>query len=209
MNYIKRMEERYKNIATQKLIDLELQDIEKEISSMEVDLIPKLQELKLLFYNRAYLTSQRKLLVASANPISFDGEFTRTADTNLRNFLRKMFKEIKLYESLFRRDALNIIKTLRKSPKPGPKLLKDASDLFYFNQLKGFNISFAVKDLVEALEKHGHRGKNGCPAAFISFSLKDFAKKNVINKKKLLSILQNVKSKNAPPEINELIKFCK
>ena len=96
MNYIKRMEERYKNIATQKLIDLELQDIEKEISNMEVDLIPKLQELKLLFYNRAYLTSQRRLLVASANPISFDGEFTRTADTNLRNFLRKMFKEIKV-----------------------------------------------------------------------------------------------------------------
>ena len=112
-----------------------------------------------------------------------------------------------MHKGQFRARAIAHIDALRDASSN--EKIRKAADLFSYNQLvNGFDISFAVKDLFNALVKHSHIEED-CPGASLNYILKDFIRKREENYYKILDLALNVDLIRCPPEAKELIESCK
>ncbi|MHA1299012.1 MAG: hypothetical protein ACTSO9_06155, partial [Candidatus Helarchaeota archaeon] len=85
----------------------------------------------------------------------------------------------------------------------------DIAFFFENNQaVYGFDISYMLKYLVNALINHTHVKKD-CAGSTLLYALNNCAEKNERNNAKILNLLLSAKTKIYKPEVKELIKDCK
>lgn len=138
-----------------------------------------------------------------------DITLTRLNDSDAQKLIQKYLQRIKDYEDLFREKAKTHIQTLREGDRSGE--FAYSADFFYYNQMcKGMDISFAIKDMVEALLKHKHSEEEYCAVGSnLYLALADYVKKSKKNKQEVLELLQGVDLKKSPPEVEDIFKRCK
>nr|MDO8082047.1 hypothetical protein [Candidatus Freyarchaeota archaeon] len=108
----------------------------------------------------------------------------------------------------FRDDAQAHLQALEKLTNQ--QKIERAAGFFSYHQLiHKEDISFAVPTLTKALEKHRHTDPKCDVGRSLFWVLREFAEKDKTHKKQLLHLLKAVDPNNKPPEVQELIQYCK
>lgn len=134
---------------------------------------------------------------------------TRLSQKNGEEEVKKVIQDVRMQNAQLR--AEGVAKALRLDENPGDKEFKDVADFFRYNQLvKGFDISYVIKYLVNVLVNHTHLNKN-CVGNILYYILLDHAEKKEKNNEKILNLLLSDKltTTTYKPEAVELIKNCK
>jgi len=132
---------------------------------------------------------------------------TRLTEKEAKREVKKIIREVRMRFGLLR--AKGVSKSKLLGTKLSNKELFDIAFFFENNQaVYGFDISYMLKYLVNALINHTHVKKD-CAGSTLLYALNNCAEKNERNNAKILNLLLNAKTKIDKPEVKELIKDCK
>ncbi len=133
---------------------------------------------------------------------------TRLSEAEGEKAVQRVLKEVKRAKKKFRDDAQAHLQALDQLANQ--KQIQKAADYFYHHQLVyKEDISFAVPALTKALEKHSHTAPKCDVGRSLFWVLLEFADNDETHKQQLLDLLQAVDPNKNPPEVQELIQYCK
>ncbi len=136
-----------------------------------------------------------------------DLEITRLSKEEGEKEAQRVILDVRMKYAQLRAEGVAGIDLMSK--KLSNAELANAVDLFYHNQLcKGFDISYGVTHLVNALINHDHV-KTDCAGEKIYWTLLEYANKSEKNCQKILELLLHNTLKTYKPEVKDLIKECK
>ncbi len=136
-------------------------------------------------------------------------DVTRLSRDEGEKEVRKIILDVRMQYAQLRAEGVAKLQLLKDVKKLDNEQLHDAVNIFHHNQLvKSFDISYAIKHLVEALINHRHI-KDDCNGQYIYWTLSEFKSKNEKNGEKLLNLILSHKGKIFPPEVQDLVKECK
>nr|MDO8114847.1 hypothetical protein [Candidatus Sigynarchaeota archaeon] len=142
-----------------------------------------------------------------------DIHLTRLSDEEGNKAVKLVLEAVDRAKQKFHNDGQACIPLLDAFDKTSGvvevKKVTNASRFFYHYQLVyREDISFAIPALVKALLNHNHTPPKCDVGRELYWVLRDFANKAPANKKRILTLLGDLKFQETPLEVQDLIKDC-
>jgi hypothetical protein len=133
---------------------------------------------------------------------------TRLSEAEGEKAVQEVLENVKRSKQKFLNDAQAHLQKIENSTDQ--QQIKNTADFFYHHQLvHKEDISFAVPTLAKALVKHHHTEPKCDAGQSLYWTLLEFALKSETHKQQILDLLQTVNQNEKPPEVQELIQYCK